>query len=313
MTDKIIGQGHVGTRIAWVRLSGPVYNIFYVVAYIPHKGRTVAPVAKDTIRLLKELLKTVKKSDYIILAGDDFNCQIQKNVQGCTGQWCMTKIPNINGHGEEILNLIREYDLFAVDTSFKPGRKLWKHRYRYCNATYLPKDEDKRPTKLDYLCVSNRYKSMVTSSEVRWGPSIHRCGQHYDHGLLSATWRWKTKKKKKEKRTNFAAMTTNDQSWPDFDEDLRIRLQKREEPQVTHANTELEEECGESKVTAKDNLATIYDNLATCVFESIKAIVPEQQWIKKNGRVVSEETKTLFEERVKEFQKQKSAQGRRKE
>ena len=60
-------------------------------------------------------------------------------------------------------------------------------------------------------------------------------------------------------------------------------------------------------------MATIYDNLATCVFESIKAIVPEQQWIKKNGRVVSEETKTLFEERVKEFQKQKSAQGRRKE
>ena len=39
---------------------------------IPHKGRTVKPVAQDTIKLLKELLaKTViKKSDCIILAGD---------------------------------------------------------------------------------------------------------------------------------------------------------------------------------------------------------------------------------------------------
>ena len=53
MADKVIGQGHVGTRIAWVRLSGPVCNIFYVVVYIPHKGRTQKPVAQDTITQLK--------------------------------------------------------------------------------------------------------------------------------------------------------------------------------------------------------------------------------------------------------------------
>ena len=30
-----------------------------------------------------------------------------------------------NGHGEKILELMREFDLFAVDTLFKPARKAW--------------------------------------------------------------------------------------------------------------------------------------------------------------------------------------------
>ena len=122
MTDKIIDQGHVGTHIAWVRISGPVCNIFYIVVYIPHKGRTNKPYAKDTISQIKKLLTTVKKSDCVILAGD-FNCQLQCNVQGCTGKWSMTERDD-GGHGSEMLNLMREFDLFAVDTLFKPKRKM---------------------------------------------------------------------------------------------------------------------------------------------------------------------------------------------
>ena len=209
MAEKIIGEGRVGTRIAWVRIKGPVCNIFYVVVYIPHKGRKAKPVAKDTIKLLKELLKTVHKSDCIILAGD-FNCQLQRNVKGCTGQWSMTERPNKNGHGKEILNLMQEFDLFAMGTAFKPEKKLWAGKYRTCNATYMPKQEGKRPTKLDYLCVSNRYKAMVIDTKVRWGPSIHRFGQKFDHGLLSAKWRWRTKREEKKTRPNLAAM--NNQS-----------------------------------------------------------------------------------------------------
>ena len=67
MTDKVIGEGHVGTRITWVRISGPVYNIFYVVVYTPHKGRTQKPSIQDTITQLKKLLWTVRKSDCITL------------------------------------------------------------------------------------------------------------------------------------------------------------------------------------------------------------------------------------------------------
>ena len=83
MTDKLLDEGYVDTRIAWVRLKGPVCNIFYVIAYIPHKGRTCAPFTQDTIQQLRKLLSTVRKSECVILTGD-FNCQLRRNVTGCT-------------------------------------------------------------------------------------------------------------------------------------------------------------------------------------------------------------------------------------
>ena len=86
MADKLIDEGHVGTRIAWARISGPVCNIFFIVTYIPHKGRTCPPYVQDTIKQLKKLLQIVCKSDCVILTGD-FNCQLQRNIQGCTGKW----------------------------------------------------------------------------------------------------------------------------------------------------------------------------------------------------------------------------------
>ena len=51
----------------------------------------------------------------------DLNCELQRNVKGCTGQWCMNTRKD-NGHGEEILTLMRSYALFAAYTPFKPAR-----------------------------------------------------------------------------------------------------------------------------------------------------------------------------------------------
>ena len=138
MADKIMSSGSVGTRIVWARLEGPVCNLFVIVVYIPHKGRS-NPCAQDTINQIKVLLSTVRSHDCIILMGD-FNCQLRRNVSGCTGKWCMTKRKD-NGHGEEMLNLLRRFDLFAVDTLFKPARKALgeKKRMRYCtgNVTHV--------------------------------------------------------------------------------------------------------------------------------------------------------------------------------
>ena len=89
MSRHIERSGHVGTRIAWVRLSGPVCPIFFIVVYVPHKYRAT-PQASDTLAELHELIKTVPKNDCLIVCGD-FNCQLRRNVPGCTGQWSMTK------------------------------------------------------------------------------------------------------------------------------------------------------------------------------------------------------------------------------
>ena len=128
MTHCVLSRDHVGTRIAWVRLEGPICNLFVVVAYIPHKGRSVPPTAQDTLGQVDALLKTVPKQDCIILGGD-LNCQLQRNVPGCTGRWSMTQKAD-NGHGEKVLDLMRSHDLFAVDTALKPKRKRWSSSLR---------------------------------------------------------------------------------------------------------------------------------------------------------------------------------------
>ena len=255
MTRCVLSKGHVGTRIAWVRLEGPICNLFVIVVYIPHKGRSVAPTAKDTIEQIDNLLRTVPKQDCVILGGD-LNCQLQRNVQGCTGKWCMTQKAD-NGHGEVVLDLMRAHDLFAAGTAFKPKKKRWpsSQRKRTCNATYMDKDNSKRPRKLDYICVSNRWRSMIKNVSVKWGPSEHRFGRKFDHGLVSAIWHWRTKKAARFETPNFKTM--NSQSWQRFDNDLQIRIQKRQSTRdktaVTAATPATKAPCvGEKKSKSKN-------------------------------------------------------------
>ena len=61
-------SGHVGSRIAWVRLRGPVCPIFFVAIYVPHKYRTETPIAQDTLAQLDALLKTVPKTIVLLSA-----------------------------------------------------------------------------------------------------------------------------------------------------------------------------------------------------------------------------------------------------
>ena len=63
MDDKTMSEGHVTTRIVWTRIKGPVYNIFFIVVYIPHKGRKQKPMTQDTITQLKSLMQTIRKTE----------------------------------------------------------------------------------------------------------------------------------------------------------------------------------------------------------------------------------------------------------
>ena len=62
-----------------------------------------------------------------------------------------------DGHSNEILQLMRANDLFAIDSLFKPKRTRMfscQQGKRLCNATYLQKDNTRRPKKLDYFLIS---------------------------------------------------------------------------------------------------------------------------------------------------------------
>ena len=157
---------HVGSRIAWVRLRGPVCPIFFVTIYVPHKYRTETPITQDTLTQLDSLLKTVTKNDCVVVCGD-FNCRLKRNIPGCTDRWCVTKHHEKFDHDQDVLDLMRAQDLFAVDTKFNPKAKVWKstQRKRQCNTTYLSNHTNRRPTKLDYFLVSIRWQGMVANSE----------------------------------------------------------------------------------------------------------------------------------------------------
>ena len=60
-------------------------------------------------------------------------------------------------HDQQVLDIMTAQDLFAVETRFMPKTKLWSGKKLRCNATYMSKHTDRRPTKLDYFLVSNRW------------------------------------------------------------------------------------------------------------------------------------------------------------
>ena len=291
------------------RLKGPVCNLFYIVVYIPQKGRTVAPKTDDTIAQLAGLLQTVRKSECVIIGGD-FNCQLQRSVPGCTGKCCMTKHEN-KGHGGKVLDLLWTYDLCVIGTYFKSKRKKWAGRYRHCNATYLSKDNTRRPTKLDYLCVSNRWKSMVINTETKWSPSIHRFGHKFDHALVSATWRWRTKKTEQIGRPDYEAM--DEQRWTAFDCDLRIRMERSKQKRYEASQSAV---CKTREDTPNDKLQVEYAHLTNIVRESIDAMVSSKTRTKKkrqncircNKDTLRSKNKTIPSKQVKSSRSQKMEQ-----
>ena len=122
---KYMSHGSPCNRISWVRLKGSATNMFIIAVYLPHRAR-IKPAQSDTIQSLVKLLRQVPKHDCIILMGD-FNEQLPGKVTSCTGKWC---VGEASANADDILSVMRMFNLFAVNTAFQPaGRKT--------NATYL--------------------------------------------------------------------------------------------------------------------------------------------------------------------------------
>ena len=123
--QKFMGAGNNGSeRIYWVRLKGPVCNLFVVAVYMPHSKR-VQPSQSDTIKELDIICKQAKQGDCIIIMGD-LNVQLPANKQGSTGKHVCAQEDSEEANA--VLSFMRCHDLFAVNTKF---------RKRQSPATYL--------------------------------------------------------------------------------------------------------------------------------------------------------------------------------
>ena len=91
------------------------------------------------------------------------------------------------------------------------------------------------------------------------------------------------------------------QLWQRFDDQLRIKLQKKME---TRAENEEPEMANNGEVT-DTWVQRRYTELTGCVQATIAEVVPDKKKIKRNGRTISAETKELFEKRKREFGKSK--------
>ena len=78
--------------------------------------------------------------------------------------------------------LMVDHKLLDASTYFKPPR-----RAKHGSATYLQKNLEYGALQIDYALVSRRWLSSVHNFAVKWGPSIHRFGYKYDHGMVQLT------------------------------------------------------------------------------------------------------------------------------
>ena len=133
---------------------------------------------------------------HVIIMGD-LNCELQHNVENYTGKWLMTTRPDQQTK-DTAISYYLWYTLMTclpltLTVCLAPKRNGWstQRTEKICNATYLQKDVELRPKKLDYFPVSNRWKSSVLNPRTNWGPSVHRFGRSFDHRMLQITWKWR--------------------------------------------------------------------------------------------------------------------------
>jgi exonuclease III len=178
----------ISPRILMARFSADNRDITVIAVYIPHQGRKVEPFQASTYAELEKVIAMVPKSDCLVVAGD-FNSRLERSWIGndfkdarFVGRW---SIHSRDCPGGVILrDLLHKHDLCAISTRFEPYRL--NHRRRRNNSTWINPTTGTKPSQIDHILVSNRWKSSFTNSQIKWGPSINRWGEKRDHGVVVA-------------------------------------------------------------------------------------------------------------------------------
>ena len=123
--QKLLSFGSEGERVCWVRLKGPVCNLFTIAVYLPHRGR-VQPNQDDTLRDLEAVLsREVAPGDCVCIMGD-LNEQLEGGVKSRTGKWVAGEK---SSKADKIMQLLQLHELTAINTTFQPKRKSALYTY----------------------------------------------------------------------------------------------------------------------------------------------------------------------------------------
>ena len=182
-------------------------------------------------------------------------------------------------------------------SSSDSGKRLWTVRFSDGYVVKLTESEiahrlvvEKpimRGSQLDYIMVSQRWRSSVVDAGVRWGPSEHRnINGRADHGLVYGRWSWRLRSQKKRPAKDFSVLskstsTKNIQLRKQFDESIRQKVQE-----LTDATT-------------SNSLDIQYSNMSQSINHAIQTVLPNKEKGNFFSRGISERTRNLFEERTR--------------
>ena len=208
MAKCVVAHGHDGPRHVWCRIRCADGIRFILSSYIPVFGRKKPPLRKDGFDGARRCLSLARPSDIVIWIGD-MNARLgrcmpedireartpTKKAKTITGPFSVHR--EANEGGEMMAEVLRDHGLCAASTYFKQPTSWNKERPRArSNATFqaTPKTGDKptpdakppkMPTQIDYVCISQRWRSAVLSATVKWGGCKERFGYtRFDHALI---------------------------------------------------------------------------------------------------------------------------------
>ena len=155
-----------------------------MVTYLPHKARKRALFQHKVIVELDAFLAEPRWDSVCKVVLGDLNAKLKRGVEGLSEQYSM-RYKSDSG-GELVMQMMRDPHLFAASTDFRPGNTP-----SLKSATYISFKVIAKPTQIDHILISTRWRSAVQSCAIRWGfgSAIHRFGFPFDHGLVTVV-RW---------------------------------------------------------------------------------------------------------------------------
>ena len=171
----------VDSRLCAVRLKGScrrsrlreeTRNLFVIAAYAPTDCSSDA-VKDGFYQRLHDLLRTIPRSDVVILAGD-LNARVgrlsadESHLGGCFGLECSR-----SDNGERLLSLCSEHRLFLSSTNFKHSKRR--------SATWRPPSPAISWGQLDHIAISYSWRGCVQDCRSYWSTCLDS-----DHALVCA-------------------------------------------------------------------------------------------------------------------------------